>query len=86
VSRPLHLIAEEIERDWRKPFGQTHLSCVSSGARPYLDAMKQLTHINQMYIHDSASSIVRYFLSNATNWRGETARRIKAELNEMLKV
>jgi len=29
--------------------------------------------------------IVRYFLSNATTWRGETARRIKAELKQMLK-
>jgi len=28
---------------------------------------------------------VRYFLSNATTWRGDTARRIKAELKEMLR-
>jgi hypothetical protein len=27
---------------------------------------------------------VRYFLANASSWRGETARRIKAELNAML--
>ena len=28
--------------------------------------------------------IVRYFLSNATTWRGEDARRIKAELKALL--
>jgi len=34
---------------------------------------------------DSGDSIVRYFLSNASTWRGETARRVKKELNAMLK-
>jgi hypothetical protein len=28
---------------------------------------------------------VRYFLANATSWKGETARAIKAELKAMLK-
>jgi hypothetical protein len=34
---------------------------------------------------DSGRSIVAYFLSNASTWRGETAKRIKLELNKMLK-
>ena len=34
---------------------------------------------------DDGGSIVLYFLSNATTWRGEDARRIKAELKSLLK-
>jgi hypothetical protein len=29
--------------------------------------------------------VVRYFLSNATSWKGDKAREIKAELKAMLK-
>jgi hypothetical protein len=33
---------------------------------------------------DSAKTML-YFLSNAQTWRGETARRVKKELNQTLK-
>lgn len=75
-TRPLYEIAQEIRRDWSK---------VYFGAVPYLDAMSTLDSIDSMYMFDSADSIVRYFLGNATTWRGETARRVKAELKAMLK-
>ena len=39
--------------------------------------------IEEDYIFDSAKSVVIYFLSNATTWRGETARRVKTELKKM---
>jgi hypothetical protein len=61
--------------DWKK---------VNFGAVPYLDAMTTLGSIHDDYGCDSAESIVRYFLSNATGWRGETAKRIKAELKALL--
>ena len=73
--RTLSEIAREIRRDWKK---------VYFGAVPYLDAMGCLNSVNDNYGFDTAKSIVIYFLSNATTWRGETARRIKAELKEML--
>lgn len=73
--RTLSTIANEIRKDWRKPY---------FGAVPYLQAMSTLTDINQPYGYDSGESIVRYFLSNATSWRGENARRIKTELKGML--
>lgn len=73
--RPLHEIAHEIREDWAKPY---------FGAVPYLEALAELSDIGERYYLDSASSVVRYFLSNATTWRGETARRIKAELKAML--
>ena len=74
--RTLSTIASEIRRDWQKPY---------FGAVPYLQAMSTLDDINQPYGYDSGESIVRYFLSNATSWRGDTARRVKAELKELLK-
>ena len=74
--RTLSTIAREIAQDWRKPY---------FGAVPYLQAMSTLTDMSQSYGYDDAESIVRYFLSNATSWRGDTARRIKAELKEMLR-
>lgn len=74
--RSLSVIANEIRKDWNK---------VYFGAVPYLDAMSTLNSINDRYIHDSGKSIVLYFLSNATTWRGEVARNVKKELNSMLK-
>ena len=76
VSRPLYEIVGEIRRDWAKPF---------FGAVPYLDALGMLDKMDEMYGCDSADMIVAYFLANATGWRGEVARRVKAELKEMLK-
>jgi hypothetical protein len=74
TNRPLHVIAHEIRFDWKKPY---------FGAIPYLDAMGSLNSIDDMYYADTAKSVVLYFLSNATTWRGETARRVKAELKKM---
>ena len=74
ATRPLYEIAREISKDW-KP--------VYFGAVPYLEAMLTLNSIDDNYIFDSAKSVVIYFLSNATTWRGETARRVKVELKKM---
>jgi hypothetical protein len=46
--------------------------------------MSSLFDISDSYGMDSADSIVRYFLVNAKTWRGDDARRIKAELKGML--
>ena len=73
--RPLPNIAIEIERDWKN---------VNYAARPYLDAMQCLLGVNDKYYCDSARDIVRYFLSNARAWRGDTATRIKTELKGMI--
>lgn len=74
--RPLYTIANEINKDWGRN--------INFGAKPYLQAMMSLDKITDNYICDSGKSIVRYFLSNASSWRGETAKRIKAELKTML--
>ena len=76
MPRPLYEIAADIRKTWPK---------VYFGAVPYLDAMGSLNSVNDNYGYDSAKSIILYFLSNANTWRGEDARRIKAELKGMLK-
>lgn len=74
--RTLREIAREIRADWKKPY---------FGAIPYLDAMSGMDSPQSSYGCDPGREIVLYFLSNATTWKGETARRIKAELKTMLK-
>ena len=76
MTRSIATIAKEIKSDWKN---------VYFGARPYLDAMHQIHNINDCFGLDDANSIVRYFLANAQTWKGENARRIKAELKDMLK-
>jgi len=34
---------------------------------------------------DTGRSVVLYFLGNAENWRGEHAKRLKAELKAMMR-
>ncbi len=75
-ARPLYEIAHEIRRNWTKPY---------FGAVPYLEAMGALDSIHSMYGCDDARGIVLYFLSNASTWRGDVAKRIKAELKGMVK-
>jgi hypothetical protein len=53
------------------------MATTNKASRP-LDAMASLNSINDNYGWDSAKSIVLYFLGNASTWRGETAKRIKA--------
>lgn len=73
--RPLYKIAQEIRADWTKP---------AQSAMPYLEAMGQLATIHDRYYYDSAVSVVLYFLSNASTWRGAKAKNVKAELKAMV--
>ncbi|MEK6885312.1 MAG: hypothetical protein AABY22_37115 [Nanoarchaeota archaeon] len=76
TTRPLYEIASEIRKHWKS---------INYGAKPYLDAMFTLDKITDNYVSDSGKSIVLYFLSNASTWRGPEAKRIKLELNSMVK-
>ncbi len=76
MTRAISTIAREIVTDWRP---------VNYGAKPYLQAMHWLTSVNDTYGCDSGRSVVAYFLANAQTWRGEVARRVKKELNGLLK-
>ena len=71
-------IAREIKQTWKN---------VYLGAKPYLQAMATIdsSDKNAPYMLELAEDIVIYFLANAQTWRGEDARRIKAELKSMIK-
>ena len=73
--RALYKIARDIRNDWAN---------VNYAAKPYLDAMEQLTSINDTFFMDDAKSVVLYFLANASGWRGAKAREIKAELKQII--
>jgi hypothetical protein len=80
APRPLSVIAAEIAADWRP---------VWFGAVPYVRAMLELdstvnTLRSTFYGADRADEIVQRFLGNAGTWKGDTARRIKAELRARL--
>lgn len=77
MTRPLYEIAADIRKNWPKPY---------FGAVPYIEAMESLNRIDGWYGADSAKTIVLYFLSNASTFRGEDARRIKAELKDLAKI
>lgn len=74
-------IAGLIVRDWN----EKSKTGIYFGAKPYLVAMCDLKSVNDNYGMDSGKSIVMYFLSNATTWKGDVAREVKKELNKRIK-
>lgn len=70
-------IAWEIRADWKN---------VNFGARPYLAEMCYLNTLEDSCGHDSAKSIVLYFLANASTYRGEKAKALKAELKTLCNI
>ena len=75
THRPIYAIAEDIERHWVK---------VSPYAKPYLDALHCVGRITDKYFSDDARSVVLYFLSNASSFRGPEAKALKLELKALL--
>lgn len=71
-------IAREIRAVWKNPY---------FGAVPYIEAMSHIrtNDPNEPYLFEDARTIVNYFLANAATWRGDDARRIKAELKAMIR-
>jgi hypothetical protein len=74
--RKIYEIAHDIKSDWKK---------VNYAAVPYLNAMLELETIDDKYGCDGAKSIILYFLSNASSYRGETAKQLKGELKQLIK-
>ncbi len=74
--RSIRELAGLVDKDWKK---------VNYDAKPYLEAMYSLNTPNDVYGCDDGKSIILYFLSNASSWRGPIAREIKAELKQRVK-
>jgi hypothetical protein len=75
-NKSLDEIAAIIRQDWKK---------VNYAAKPYLEAMQSLQSVKSSFGYDSGKSIVLYFLSNASSWRGDVAKAVKAELKNRTK-
>ena len=69
-------IAGLISDDWKN---------VNFAARPYLNAMYSLNSVSDMYMADTGTSVVAYFLCNATSWRGDVAKAVKKELQRRIR-
>ena len=85
-KRTFSVIAVEVLHLWKTKYGKDlpwSLKC----ALPYLEAMLECdtTNKDEAYYVETVESVVLYFLANITNWRGDDAKRIKAELKSMLK-
>lgn len=76
TKREICEVAREIKKEWKN---------VNFAAVPYLDAMFCLTDKDSSYGYDSAKSIVLYFLSNASSFRGDKAKELKTELKAIIK-
>lgn len=77
-NKTISQLAQIIKSDWASKIGVY--------AKPYLDAMHNLHTDSATYGCDDARSIVLYFLSNASSWRGDTARLVKAELKRRFNI
>lgn len=79
LTRPIYEIAREIEADYAAKDKPVYWS-----ALPYVNAMLLLNDFNSRYYEDDAASVLTYAVSNLSTWRGETAKRVKAEINAAL--
>lgn len=79
ITRPIYQIAADIKTEWSK-VGKG----VNFAAKPYLDAMLTLNKITDRYMFDSADSIVRYFLCNASSFKGPRSKELKNELRSLV--
>jgi len=72
--RPLHAIAGDALAD------RTLKGNARRYALPYLRALTALASASDYYGGDRGDMVIAYALSNLTQWRGDKARAIKAEL------
>ena len=75
MTRKIYEVANDIRREWKN---------ISPYAKPYLDAMSDLSEVSDYYFYDSAKSIILYFLANAQGFRGARAKELKAELKAII--
>lgn len=84
--RSLSQIAFEIEDHIRKASIKRpgNIPAWATYSRPYVNAMKSLSSTTDRYLLGTGRDIVLRALYNLQSWRGEDARRIKAELQAHL--
>ena len=81
--RPLNEIAMDIADDYLTGKSETGQR---AHAAPYVKAMFHIASCYDMYGMEYGDMVVAYALNNLTQWRGEKARKCKAELKKHLEV
>ncbi|HXC26646.1 MAG TPA: hypothetical protein VNV38_01730 [Stellaceae bacterium] len=76
MTRPLHTIAAEIKKDWGVR--------INGAAAPYIEGLSELNSPTDRWYAETGADAIQGFLNNAQTWKGAVARRIKAELKEIL--
>lgn len=76
MPRPIKVIAADVVSNWSR---------VDPYAEPYLRNMFMVSALDDTYLGADGQTFVLRFLCNASTWRGEAARRVKAELKALLK-
>lgn len=79
--RTLQSIGCDIIKCWRK---DRPSQATIDYATPYLQALVTIDYTTDCYGLEYGDMIVSYLLNNLRGWRGEDARRIKAELQDHL--
>lgn len=76
-TRTFAAVAREIREKWPN---------TNYAAKPYLAALCEIhsSEPNAPYLAERADGVVRGFLANAGQFRGDDARRLKAELKSMI--
>ncbi len=70
-------IADIIYDDWWEN--------ISTEAKPYVEALFNLSDFNDSFWYDSADTIITYFLMNSTNWKWDIAKKVKKALKRLIK-
>jgi len=81
--KPLNQLAAAILTDWKD---NPSSAFYRISAKPYVEAMLTMHNCEDYYGMEYGDMIVARALNALHQWRGETARKVKAELNEHLKV
>lgn len=75
MTRKIREIANDIAADYARQGKPVH-----PFAAPYVDAMLTMDSVGDTYGAESGEYVILYGLHNLSGWRGETARKCKAEL------
>jgi hypothetical protein len=72
----LDQIAEIIYEDWGEDMGSRSI--------PHVEGVSNFESVDEWINHESGASMVAYFLSNAKEWKGVVAVKVKKHLQTLL--
>lgn len=78
--RTIKAIVADITTTW----GAEKIRTTGYAARPYLEALADIETAEETYGDEKAEHLVRYLLSNLTQFKGQQARVLKEELRAHL--